>query len=316
MSFAWRLVVVSLAAFAVTGLIASVVVAVLSVRGQSLPARLRSRRLARLRLLPAVSGVMAGLTAMTAFLVFESRKPRESVSDIIIGFAVFGAMLMVASVWRAWRLGVATRRITASLTADAEPIALDGIDAPALAVVTTFPIVAVVGLFKPTLIIARSVLSACSADELRAVLAHEQGHMNRHDNLSRLAMTAAPDVLAWLPISARIFAAWCEASEEAADDESARGQAEDRMHLASALIKVARLAAAAPPPPVVPAAALYTGHHLDTRVRRLLRPPTAVVPSRIDALALGALVAMLAIVIATQMPAVHEIIETVLHALP
>jgi hypothetical protein len=52
-----------------------------------------------------------------------------------------------------------------------EPIALEGISIPAVAVDADFPIVAVAGVVRPRLIIARSVLASCSHEELRAVLA-------------------------------------------------------------------------------------------------------------------------------------------------
>src|SRR5436190_13050489 len=216
MNFEWRTIAIGLAAFAATGLLASTLVPLFAFRIESTSARLRARRLARLRLLPAVGGVAVGLTTIAAFLAFESRKPKESVSEVVVALAAFAVLLLASALWRWGRLAIATRRITKDWRAAAEPIALDGINAPALAVSTTFPIVAVVGVFKPTLIIARSVLAACSGEELRAVIAHEQGHVNRRDNLRRLLLTATPDVLAWTPMSARLFSAWCEASEEAA----------------------------------------------------------------------------------------------------
>src|SRR4029434_7793108 len=148
----------------------------------------RALLLARLRLLPAASALVASVAATTAFLVFESRKPHESISWSMIGLAICGALLLGMSLWRSYRLAIATRRTTRAWFAHAQPIALDGIDAPALAVEAGFPIVAVVGLLRPRLIIARSVIGSCTPDELRAVLAHEQGHLNRHDNLRRLAL--------------------------------------------------------------------------------------------------------------------------------
>ncbi len=146
---------------------------------------------------------------------------------------------------------------------------------PALAVTAPFPIVAVLGLRRPTLVIARSVLAACTPDELRAILAHEQGHIDRRDNLRRLLLAVSPDVVAWLPASDRLFAEWSSAAEEAADDDAARAGAAGRLHLASALMKVARLATGHAAADVMPASALYCGHNLDGRVRRLLEPPCA-----------------------------------------
>ena len=84
--------------------------------------------------------------------------------------------------------------------ATAEPLILPGATIPAFAVATPFPIVAVVGLFRPRLVIARSVLESCTPDELATIVAHEQAHVAHHDNLARALFLLAPDVVAWLPL--------------------------------------------------------------------------------------------------------------------
>jgi len=316
MSFELRTLVVGLSAFAGTGLLVSALVPLLASRAARSASGVRSRFLVRLRLLPAAAALLVSLTATIAFLVFESRRSGESVSSSIVALACGGALLLGMSGWRWYRLAITTRRTTRAWFANAKPIALEGIAVPALSVETTFPIVAVVGLFRPRLIIARSVLATCTSDELRAVLAHEQGHLNRRDNLRRLALMATPDVLAWLPISARMFSAWYDAAEEAADDNAARSHRDGRLHLASALVKVARIAAGTSLPPVVPAAALYTGSNLETRVRRLLAPAAEPAGAGSGATAVALVVAIAAVVFATGTPLVHEWIETAIHFLP
>jgi Zn-dependent protease with chaperone function len=124
-------------------------------------------------------------------------------------------------------LARATRRLVRQWLVTAEAVSLPGISAPAFAVTSEFPIVAVIGWRRPRLIIARAVLASCSPDELRAVLAHEQGHIDRRDNMRRLLLSIAPDVLAWLPSSERLFIDWRDAAEEAADDDAARSGGRD-----------------------------------------------------------------------------------------
>jgi len=155
----------------------------------------------------------------------------------------------------------------------AEALHLPGVSIPAYAVVSPFPIVAVVGVIRPRLVVARSVLESCTPEELQAILAHEQHHLDRRDNASRVWFAAAPDLLAWLPISRRMSAAWQEASEEAADDAAARLGETGRVALAQALIRVARLAPARQHVQELPVSALYRGEDLDRRIRRLLSPP-------------------------------------------
>jgi beta-lactamase regulating signal transducer with metallopeptidase domain len=153
----------------------------------------------------------------------------------------------------------------------ARPVSLPGVSAPALVIDSAFPVVAVAGLVRPRLLIAKTVLDACSPEELRAILAHEQGHIDRRDNLRRLMLGAIPDVLAWLPLARRIQTAWLEAAEDAADDMAEALGSEGRAVLAQALLRVARLAPGAAPVSL-PASALYRGESLDRRIRRLLAP--------------------------------------------
>ena len=200
----------------------------------------------------------------------------ENTGGILIALAALGTVLLSGAVARWIALVIVTRRTVRAWLSTAEPITLPGVTVPAFAVTSAFPIVAVIGVRRPQLVVARSVLDACSPAELRAILAHEQGHLDRRDNLRRALLTVAPDVLSWLPISGRLLAAWHEAAEEAADDVADRLGASGRIDLAQALIKVARLARTGPLDSALPASALYRGENIDRRVRRLVAPP--VVP--------------------------------------
>jgi Zn-dependent protease with chaperone function len=252
-----------------------------------------------------------------AFLAFEPRQAGEYMGRVLPASALFGVALIAAGAWR-WRQVVrATRRLTAEWLRTATPVALGGISVPAFAVTSRFPVVAVVGQRQPKLIIARSVLASCTPGELRAILAHEQGHLDRGDNLRRLMMSATPDVLAWLPASARLFAAWREAAEEAADDDAGRAGADGRLCLASALVKVARLASGAPVSDLMPASALYRGETLDVRVRRLLDPQHAGA-TETRRHAVGMMIAWAAVMAtaAFSLEGLHAIVEVTIHALP
>jgi Zn-dependent protease with chaperone function len=317
MTFELRVLTVALTAFTVAGLAASLIVPRLASRIRRERAAVRARRLATLRLLPARVAAVAGLAVAIAFLVFEPRQSGEYMGRVMPALALFGAALVLAGAWRWMQIARATRRLTAEWLATAEPLELAGIGIPAFAVASRFPIVAVVGLRRPKLVIARSVLASCTPDELRAVLAHEQGHLDRRDNLRRLMMSTTPDVLAWLPASARLFADWREAAEQAADDDAARAGEDGRLHLASALVKVARLASGRPARDLMPASALYCGEGLDSRVRRLLTPARAAATTsrRRSARTLAGLAA-LATIVFLALEDVHAIVEVAIHALP
>jgi Zn-dependent protease with chaperone function len=235
MTFEARIAVIGLAAFAATGLLAACLVPLAARHIVTGAAVIRARRLAALRLLPSVAALAGGTLVTLSFVFFEPRQNGEEIGTVFPVFAALGVALLATALWRGAEVVRSTRRLVREWTVRPEPIALDGISIPSVAVDADFPIVAVAGVVRPQLIIARSVLASCSPEELRAVLAHEQGHIDRRDNLRRLCIASAPDVISWLPASGRMFAAWREATEEAADDAASQAGAEGRLRLASAL---------------------------------------------------------------------------------
>ena len=316
----------ALATFTVVGLAVALLVPALASRPVTGGAAGRARRLAMLRLLPARAASLAGLLVALAFAAFEPRQDDEYMGRVIPVLAGFGALLLMTAGWRSIRVARATRRLTREWLRTAEPIPLAGITAPAFAIKSSFPIVAVVGLSRPKLVIAQSVVDACTGDELRAILAHEQGHLDRRDNLRRLMMAATPDILAWLPISERHFAAWREAAEEAADDDAARAGVNGRLSLAAALVKVARLASGTPARQWLPTSALYCGESLDVRIRRLLEPRTSTSGSAgsiaravsAQSRVMRALVGLTGFALASMLVLdhVHAVLEVAIHSLP
>lgn len=312
MTFGLRVLTVALAAFSLTAVVSSLLVLMLSVRkGPADPAS-RARRLTFLRLLPSGVAVLVGLMVAASFLIYESRKT-EYIGWVIPAVAAFGALLFVAAIWRAIRIAFATRRLTRDWLTGAEPIALRGITVPSVVVNTSFPVVAVIGVRRPTLVIARSVLELCTPEELDAILAHEQGHIEHRDNLRRTVLAVMPDLFGWLPPAARLVTAWRAACEEAADDEAARTGANGRLFLASALVKVARMAAGARISPAMPASSFYCGENLDTRVRRLLQPGGVVTAGKRGFLAAAGIVAGLAVVLVVSLEALQETVEFAIH---
>jgi Zn-dependent protease with chaperone function len=142
-----------------------------------------------------------------------------------------------------------------------------------------FPVIAVVGIFRPRLFIAGHLFEELSAEELRAAVMHEHGHIAAHDNLKRASLRACRDVLMLLPLGRTLDDAWAEQTESAADEHAARtGGANLALDLASALVKIARLVPTAGATPTMPAGAFLVGEHSESgiarRVRRLARLAT------------------------------------------
>ena len=313
MTFEARLAVLCLAAFAVAGMAAATLVPGLAARVGHAGPRRRASMLFLVRLLPVAASIALAALVAGSLFAFEPRR-HERMGVLIPGLAIFGALLVGTAIARAVAVALATRRLLRRWMAGARPIALDGITAPAFVVEAEFPVVSVIGLLRPRVIVARRVLDACPKDELDAILAHEQGHLDRRDNLRHALLAVAPDVLSWLPVSARVHHAWRDATEDAADDAADRLGAGGRLRLAQALVTVARLAPAGHDVRDLPATALYRGGGVERRVRRLLGPaPTVARVSVAARVASGLAAAGLA---AAALSTVQVLIEAAVHGLP
>lgn len=232
------------------------------------------------------------------------------------------ALALAASIQLAVSLGIAlaaalrTRAATRAWLTGSVQLNLDPpAGVPAYVIDAVAPIVALVGAFRPKLVAARSVVEACTAAELAAIVAHERGHLCSRDNLKRWLMASAPDALRWTTVHQHIAAAWNDAAEDAADDAATPGDAASRVDLAALLIKIARLT----PRPVWPAATVspfVEPSGLDRRVRRLLAGPGAVTSGRSPTLTAIATLAGCALVTAvTTRPGTLERIYDLVEAL-
>lgn len=274
MTFDVRFAIVILAAFATANAVASAVTIWQWRHAQAPPAPLdRATFLFHLRLLPLVTSVLWASLAMIAFFLFEPRAGHERIGAVLMGLSSFGLVLLLAAATRVTVAVVRHRRLLREWLPGATPIDVPGIRVPAMAINTTFPVVAVVGILRPRLVVARCVLDHCPADELAAIFDHERGHIVRHDNARRMLLLVLPDPLAWTRVGRAMDMMWHDAAEELADEAPGDGRGEaGRVALAAALVRVARLVPAGETLSELPASALYRGEPLERRVRRLLDP--------------------------------------------
>ena len=171
-----------------------------------------------------------------------------------------------------WRLIVrcrATSRFRRVAARTATRVTVPGASLPVWQVDAAFPLVALAGIWRPHVLIARSVLEQIPDNELQVILKHEIAHARRHDNLVRLLLTGLPDVLSLIQPRVGIERAWHEAAEDAADDLATGDDAQRRVCLASGLVRVARMAERQVAP-AVPLFAFHEGESVARRVRRLL----------------------------------------------
>jgi Zn-dependent protease with chaperone function len=232
----------------------------------------RSRRLFVLRLLPAGLGISVSLgLVLPSFLWLEPARSGERVGAALALVAALSSVVVIAGLVRAALGLLATRRLVRGWAREARPIRLSGIAMPAFSLDERFPLVAIAGCFRPRLYVSSTVIRHCTSAELAAIVAHETGHLRRGDTWKRVLLRACPDLFALMPLGAEIERRWAEAAEQAADDHAAAAGRARSLDLASALIRVARLAGSARPR-ALPLTTLYRGGGVAERVSRLLEP--------------------------------------------
>ena len=119
--------------------------------------------------------------------------------------------------------------------------------------------------------ISREVLQNLSDGELEAALRHERAHGPAHDNLKRLLLLLAPDILPfrmWGGFES-LERGWAQFAEWAADDKAVNGDSRRAVWLAGALVRVARLGALTEASPLM-TSLVADGRDLEARVNRLL----------------------------------------------
>ena len=121
-----------------------------------------------------------------------------------------------------------------------------------------------------------------SADELDVSLAHELAHCDARDNLKRVLVACSPDLLGLWPAGRDVERRWRAAVEFAADARAVNGSEDRAVSLASALLKIARLAPASGA--ACTGSGFYDGTLLWARIDRLLGPaalPHSPRPARV-----------------------------------
>jgi len=208
-----------------------------------------------------------------AYLLHEPYGTNEVVSGKLATLAVVSAVGVLLAVSRGVRSWLATRRLLKAWLSAARPIKLSSVSIPTFALNNEFPILAVVGTFRPRLFVAEQLLTALTSDELHSAIAHEGGHLNARDNLKRSLLRVCGDALLIIPCGRSLDRAWAETSESAADEYAAHTSSAAAVNLAAALVKVARMVPKGSRA-AVPVAAFLVGNEEDrgikARVRRLL----------------------------------------------
>lgn len=304
--------VLALAWFAAVNACASILSWMLATGLSSPSQREKPRLLLAIRLFPAiVSIVFAGVLFVPSHWALEPRDANETLGLVWYGLASAGLLLLIRSTARALaivrtgrQLRLGERPSTVSVAAVYE---VDGLRGVSLA-----------GVFRTRILIGPSVARQLSPAELEVAVAHELAHQHAFDNLARWSILCAPAFFGRCRAARRLEQDWHAAAESLADARAVRGDSVRAVHLASALVKVARLAAEGPADLLVPTwSTLNDPPLLERRVRRLVTGPVPVATRAHSRILLAITIgAALLIAIPTFAGPVHRLTETLVSLLP
>jgi len=276
-SYLFRLVCLSLASFflihAALGALLAVVARPATRIAERIEARHAARLLLTLRLLPAG----AAYFAVAAFCVpsYIWLEPKSNAEQVGLGCAIAAILGLALCVIPLVRCGMALAgsvRFLRACQRSGHAVKLPGESAPGWAIdATAPPIMALAGAVRPRMVISTELLLALSPDQLEAAMHHERAHRISRDNLKRLALLAAPDLIPFINPWRTLERSWARLAEWSADDAAAGGDTLRSLSLAEALVKVAGARPAPHPSPLV-ASLVGCGADLEVRVNRLLNP--------------------------------------------
>lgn len=307
---------------AVNATVSMITLSVWSIGRRVFPAtspRIRARMAVACRVLPVVVATLAAAAFfLPAWVEYEPLHTNEHVGLRLAILAVLSSAAFFSAAARVYQLTIDTHRLSRSWSHFATPITIEGLPIDASAIAHPFPVMAVVGVLRPRLFVARQICETLSPDELAAAAAHEVAHVELHDNLKRAAMVVCRALLP-LPGARRLDAEWSQTSEVAADEAAASRRPGASLDLASALVKIARLAPRGVPMPRA-AAAYITGTStasIAERVRLLANRTDereADTPRHAGVIALGCVAAAATYLLAAPYawPIIHRVVEVVL----
>jgi Zn-dependent protease with chaperone function len=219
----------------------------------------RAQFLFLLRITPGLAAILCvGMLFLPAYLSHEPRQTTEVVTAKLGVLAALSLYTIGYALWRGIKTYAVTRRLIRNWMESAESVAISGVAIPVHRFQHPFPVIAIVGALRPRLFIADQVFQALNGDEIAAAIAHERGHLVAGDNIKRGLLRCCRDLQTIMPLGRALDRAWIGAAELAADEHAARDGASVALNLASALVKVARLAPPGGRPAMVAGASLIT----------------------------------------------------------
>ncbi|MGA8621431.1 MAG: M56 family metallopeptidase [Candidatus Sulfotelmatobacter sp.] len=237
-------------------------------RAQHYSARRCADLLFALRLAPFVIATAVTFAfVVPSFLLLEPRTVSEPIGSLPVVLGLCGIALAMAGTWNAVLALRRASRTVAQWSNAAQPISSGSVANNSVSLLRSSavaPPLSAAGILRPTVWLSQAAESVLSQRELQSALRHEVVHIRRRDNLRKLILC-----LLAFPGTAELERTWREATEMAADD-AAVSSASEALDLASAVIKLSRLARLDPPPELTTALVRGPAESVNERVERLL----------------------------------------------
>jgi len=234
---------------------------------------MRSQIILGLRILPvAASVIFIAAFLIPSYLLNEPVSAVETVSSKLALIALISSLGVCIALYKVFETWLATRRLAADWLCDARQIRIADISVPVYRIKHQFPVIAVIGIFRPRMFVAEQVLDSLNHSEFRAAIAHEYGHLRANDNFKRTVLRICRDLLI-VPLGKGLDRAWADNAESLADEYAAQTGPSAALNLASALVKIAKIVPTDSGPAMPAGAYLVEDLSVDvtSRVRRLLR---------------------------------------------
>lgn len=279
-AYLFRLMCLSLASFFLVNGTAGATITLFSSRAiriaESMRPRSASHFLFILRILPSVLGLIVVLAlCVPSYLWLEPRIGSERVGLACLLLAGLAATAWVGSLARTARAIRASAYLKNEWRRSGNDVLLTEQESQAVAderamvVPKNEPLLALSGIFRPRMVISRSVLTELSTEQLAVAVRHEKAHRDSRDNLKRLLFVLSSEVFPFANGFAALEKTWARVSEWAADDEAVQGDCRRAVSLATALLRVARMGAH-PQLSILHTSLLPGDQDFSARVERLL----------------------------------------------
>jgi hypothetical protein len=237
-----------------------------------MPSRQAANFLFSVRMFPsAFACLLVAAFCAPSYFRLEPEGASEGVGMICVIAAALGMANAGISIVRSWRAIARSatflrlcRRSVSGTSVPGEVASVWVVEKPAPLVV------AQAGVIRPRLIVSKEILNLLSPAQLELALLHERAHRVSHDNLKRLLVILAPDLLPFVNPWRAIERNRAKFAEWAADDEAAGGHIGRALSLAATLVTVARAGSWPEPAPLLTSFVDRGGADLEARVDRLL----------------------------------------------